>query len=80
MNPLFIVFENDEWCHFVERIDSLAIVSFYCVCFVSFYLFLSFFVSTITCSVIEVSLRHLKYSSGVVLRFLSGVLRSELLT
>ena len=40
---LFIEFENDEWCHFVARIGSLALISFYCVCFVSFYFFLFFF-------------------------------------
>ena len=42
MNSLFIVDENDEWCHCVARIDSPALVSFYCVCVVSFYCFLAF--------------------------------------
>ena len=42
MNSLFIEFENDEWCHFVELIGSPVLISFCCVCFVSFYLF-SFF-------------------------------------
>ena len=40
--PLFISFENDEWCHFVVRISSPVLVSFYWVCFVSFYFFLFF--------------------------------------
>ena len=44
MRSLFIAFKNDEWCHFVVRIGSLALISFYCVCIVSFYfsLFLLF--------------------------------------
>ena len=42
MNTLFITYENDEWRHFVVRIDSSALISFYCVCFVSFYFFLFF--------------------------------------
>ena len=42
MNSLFIAFENDEWCHFEVRSGSLALASFYCVCFVSFYFFLFF--------------------------------------
>ena len=58
MNSLFIVYENDEWCHFVVRIGSPALISFYSVCLVSFsfFLFFSFFVSSITCQGIEVSL------------------------
>ena len=39
MNSLFILFENNEWCHFVVRISSPAFISFYYVCFVSFYFF-----------------------------------------
>ena len=42
MRSLFIAFKNDEWCHFVVRIGSPAIVSFYCVCVVSFYFSLFF--------------------------------------
>ena len=42
MNSLFIAFENNEWCHFVVRIGSAAFISFYCMCFVSFYFFLFF--------------------------------------
>ena len=37
MRFLFIAFKNDEWCHFAVRINSLALISFYCVCVVSFY-------------------------------------------
>ena len=33
---------NDESCHCVVRIGSPALISVYCVCFVSFYLFLFF--------------------------------------
>ena len=36
MNSLFIALEDDEWWHFVVRTGSPALVSFYCVCFVSF--------------------------------------------
>ena len=39
MNFLIIVFENDDWCHFVVLIGSPALVSIYCVCFVFFYFF-----------------------------------------
>ena len=44
MRSLFTAFKNDELCHFVVRIGSLALISFYCVCIVSFYfsLFLLF--------------------------------------
>ena len=35
MNSLFIAFGNDEWCHFVVRIGSLALISFDDVRFVS---------------------------------------------
>ena len=44
MKPLFIAFENNEWCHFTVCIGSPAFISFYCVCFVSFYFFLFFFI------------------------------------
>ena len=42
---LFIAFVNNEWCHFVVRMGSPALISFYCVCFVSlnFFLFFWFF-------------------------------------
>ena len=49
---LFIAFKNDEWCHFVVRIGSPALILFYCVCVFSFYfsLFFSFlFVEHTTC-------------------------------
>ena len=42
MNSLFIEYENDDPCHCVLRIGSPALVSFYCVCVVSFYFFLFF--------------------------------------
>ena len=42
MNSLFIAFENNEWCHFVVCMGPPALISFYCVCFVSFYFFLFF--------------------------------------
>ena len=43
MNSLFIAYENDESCYCVVCIGSLALISFYCVCFVSFYFLLFFF-------------------------------------
>ena len=52
MRSLFIAFKNDEWCHFVVRIGSPALILFYCVCVFSFYfsLFFSFlFVEHTTC-------------------------------
>ena len=39
MNSLFIAFENDEWWPFVVCTSSPSLISFYCVCFVSFYSF-----------------------------------------
>ena len=42
-NSPFIVFENNEWCHFVVFMGPPALISLYCVCFVSCYFFLSFF-------------------------------------
>ena len=48
----FIAYEDDEWCRFVVHIGYPPLVSFYCVCFVSFYfflVFLVFFVISITC-------------------------------
>ena len=39
INSLFIAYENDESCHCVVRTGSPALISFYCVCFVSFYFF-----------------------------------------
>ena len=32
---VFIAYENDESCHFVVRLCSTALISFYCVCFLS---------------------------------------------
>ena len=37
MRSLFIAFKNNEWCHFVVLIGSLALISFYCECVLSFY-------------------------------------------
>ena len=58
MNSLFMAYENDESCHCVVRIGSPALISFYCVCFISFYFFLFFifFVDFTTRLGIEVSL------------------------
>ena len=58
MKSLFIAFESDEWCHFVVRFGSSALISFYCVCVVSFYFspFSYFSVYSITCWGIELSL------------------------
>ena len=42
MNSLFIAYDNDDLCHCVLRIGSPAIISLFCVCFVSFYFFLYF--------------------------------------
>ena len=41
----FIAYENDELCQFVIRIGSPELISFYCVCFVSFHFFLFFLFS-----------------------------------
>ena len=51
MNPLFIAYENDEWCHFVVRISSPALIHFIpCVSFLSiFFFFYHFFVDSTTC-------------------------------
>ena len=43
LNFFFIAYENDEWCHIVVPIDPPTLISFYCVCFVSFYFFLFLF-------------------------------------
>ena len=61
-NSLFIAFENNEWCHFVVRIDSPAFISFYCVCFVCccFFLFSLFFCGFYYFFGFEVSLSKLK--------------------
>ena len=78
---LSIAYENEEWCHFLVHIGSLALISFYCVCFVSFYFFLFFLFFLLLLLLAEV-LRpvhlYLIKSSGVVLRFLSGVYKGEL--
>ena len=55
MRSLVIAFKKDEWCHFVVRIGSLALISFYCVCAVSFCLSY-FLVESTTCWGMEVSL------------------------
>ena len=54
---LFTAYENGEWCRSVVHIatGSPSVISFYCVCFVSFYFFIFFFVSSITCWGIEVT-------------------------
>ena len=33
---------NNEWCHFVVRMGPPALISFYCLCLISFYFFLFF--------------------------------------
>ena len=45
MCSLFISHENDEWCRFLVHIGSPLLVSFYCVCLVSFYFFFLFFLA-----------------------------------
>ena len=71
MNSLFIVYENDEWCHFGVRVASAAIISFYLRVF-GFFLFFSFFpiifVDSTTCSCIEVSLLITGASRGELLQ------------
>ena len=42
INSFFIAYENDELCHCVVRIGSPALISFCCVCLVSFYFVLFF--------------------------------------
>ena len=51
MNPLFITYKNDEWCHFGVCLGAPALISFYCVCVVYFYfsLFSYIFVQSTTC-------------------------------
>ena len=50
MDSLFIACKNNEWCHFVVRIDSPVLASFDCVCFVLLFLFVFlFFVGAATC-------------------------------
>ena len=54
MNSLVIAYKNDEGCHFVVRIRSPALLSFYCMCVVSFSFFLiliCFVESTTSCGV-----------------------------
>ena len=72
------------WCHFMipVAIGSQSLISFYCVCFVSiyfFFFFLVFFVSSITCWGIELSLEMLKIRWWNCSYVPSGVLRGELL-
>ena len=46
MKSLFITYENNEWCHFVVRVGSPALILFYCACLVlsiSFFSLLVFF-------------------------------------
>ena len=37
MNSFFVAYKSYKWCHFVVRIGSTALISFYCVRVVSFY-------------------------------------------
>ena len=62
MNSLFIAYENDESCHCVVCIGSPALISCYCLRFVSFYFFLLFlfFVDFTTCLGNEVNLSILE--------------------
>ena len=83
MNSLFIVYENDEWCHFGVRVGSAAIISFYLrvfgfflFLFFSSYYFRGFYYLLMYWSK---SVNTLKRSSGVVLRFLTGASSGELL-
>ena len=81
MNSLIIVYENDESCYCVLRIGSPMLISFYCVCFVSFNFFLFFYFLWIllgTCLGIEVSLSILQIKH-INPRFLSGVSRGEMI-
>ena len=50
MNSLFITYKNDEWCHFVVRIGSPALISFFAHV-VSFYFSLPFLSFSIFCGV-----------------------------
>ena len=82
MNSLFIAYKNKEWFHFVVRIGPPALFLFYCLCVVSFFfslfsfLFIFFVcVESTTCWGSAKSLSILLISSGVVPRFISGVLR-----
>ena len=43
MKSLFIAYEKNESCHYVVRITSPALISFCCVCFVSFYCVCGFY-------------------------------------
>ena len=70
MNSLFIAYDNDESCHCVVRICPPARISFYYVCFNSFYFFLFFLFS---CGF------YYLLRSEVAPRFTSGVSRGELL-
>ena len=58
MNSLFIAYVNDESCHCVVRIGSPVLISFYCMCFVSFFFF-SLWILLLSLGV-EVSLSILK--------------------
>ena len=51
MSSIFIAYKNGEWCHFLIYIGSSALISFYCVCGVSFYfsLFKIFSMESTTC-------------------------------
>ena len=78
MYSLFIAYENDQWCGFVVRtpIGSPSLVSFYCVYFVSIFVFLPVL---LLAEVLREVWRYLKWSSGVAPKFLSEVSRGELL-
>ena len=60
-NSLFLTYENDESCHCVVLIGSPALISFYCMCFVSIsFFFFLFFVGFTTGLGNEISLSILK--------------------
>ena len=48
LHQFSIAHENDEWCNFLVRIGSPELISFDCVCFVSFF-FSYFSVDFTTC-------------------------------
>ena len=74
---ILLCIENDERGHFVVHIGSPSLISFYCVCFLSFcfsYFFLSFFLGVLLLDeVIRKVWRYLECDNGFVPRFLSRV-------
>ena len=80
-SSLVIACENDERCYFVACIGSPTLISIYCLCFVSFCLFLFFlifYVDSTTCQSIKASLVILKIKQWSCSQILGGVSRGEL--